>query len=377
MDHMGPWSYTGFRYAIATLGMLPLLLIPARTMHDPAGPRGSKWKPLIIGGGMAGLMIAIGGDLQQAGIERTSAGKAGFITGLYVILVPLLGLLVGYIVRLVTWIGACIALIGLYLLSVQGNEQINTGDVLVFLGTFAWAAQVLIIGWASPRSDPIRWPSCRPRSPRCLRSSPLRSSRASHGSRAGQLDGLCSTAAYLPPRSPSRCRSSANANRLRRRAILLSLEAVFAAAAGWLLLHEQLDAKQLTGCGLMLAGILLSQVRTEANQIHGGPELMGPTDRLDIDEWSRSVLMEHDVDPVRGFLHGDDPLDTLPTAFHPWERLADRLPDLIGTPDVLQAVQALRLRTSSCLSMSRCCAARCCCSRSSATRASGVALNRS
>ena len=68
---------------------------------------------------------------------------------------------------------------------------------------------------------------------------------------------------------------------------------------------------------------------------------MGPTDRLDIDEWSRSVLMEHDVDPVRGFLPGDDPLDTLPTAFHPWERLADRLPDLIGTPDVLQAVQAL------------------------------------
>ena len=264
MDHMGPWGYTGFRYAIATLGMLPLLLIPARTMHDPAGPRRSKWKPLIIGGGMAGLMIAIGGDLQQAGIERTSAGKAGFITGLYVILVPLLGLLVGYIVRPIIWVGACIALIGLYLLSVQGNEQINTGDVLVFLGTFAWAAQVLIIGWASPRSDPIR-----------LAIVQTAIAAALTLIAAAIVEGLAWEQAWAArwPLLYSGILATSVAFTLQiigqrksppaLAAILLSLEAVFAAAAGWLLLHEQLDAKQLTGCGLMLAGILLSQVRAE------------------------------------------------------------------------------------------------------------------
>ena len=264
MDHMGPWGYTGFRYAIATLGMLPLLLIPARTMHDPASPRRSKWKPLIIGGGMAGLMIAIGGDLQQAGIERTSAGKAGFITGLYVILVPLLGLLVGYIVRPIIWFGACIALIGLYLLSVQGNEQINTGDVLVFLGTFAWAAQVLIIGWASPRSDPIR-----------LAIVQTAIAAALTLIAAAIVEGLAWEQAWAArwPLLYSGILATSVAFTLQiigqrksppaLAAILLSLEAVFAAAAGWLLLHEQLDAKQLTGCGLMLAGILLSQVRAE------------------------------------------------------------------------------------------------------------------
>ena len=264
MEHIGPWSYTGFRYAIATLGMLPLLLLPNRMGSDaPEHNRRSLWRPLLIGGGLAGLMIAIGGDLQQAGIERTTAGKAGFITGLYVILVPMLGLLVGYVVRPIVWVGACIAVAGLYLLSVQGVETINTGDILVFLGTFAWAAQVLIIGWASPRSDPIRLAIIQTAIAAVLT---LIAAAIVEGLSWQQAwaarwpllySGMLATSvAFTLQIIGQRKTSPALA------AIILSLEAVFAAGAGWVYLDEQLDGKQLIGCGMMLIGILLSQVQS-------------------------------------------------------------------------------------------------------------------
>ena len=263
MDHMGPWSSPGFRYAIAAIGMLPLLLIPnRRSSVPPSGASSFKLKPLIIGGGLAGLMIAIGGDLQQAGIERTTAGKAGFITGLYVILVPMLGLLVGYVVRPTVWIGACVALAGLYLLSIQGVAEINIGDVLVFLGTFAWATQVLIIGWASPRSDPIRLAVMQTAVAAVLTliAAAIVEGLSWHQAWAARwpllYSGILATSVAFTLQIIGQKKSPP-----ALAAIILSLEAVFAAIAGWALLKEELGTKQLIGCGLMLTGILLAQIQ--------------------------------------------------------------------------------------------------------------------
>ena len=263
MEHIGPWSFTGFRYAIAAICMLPLLLWPRHGHSDPHDPPSnhSSWRNILLGGGAAGLMIAIGGVLQQTGIEQTSAGNAGFITGLYVILVPMLGLFIGYVVRATVWVGAALAILGLYLLSIQGVEQVNTGDLLVFLGTFAWATQVLIIGWASPRCDPIRLAI-------------IQTSAAALITliAAAIVEGLSWHAAWEArwPLLYSGILATSVAFTLQiiaqkhtppaLAAILLSLEAVFAAAAGWLLLQEQLEAIQLAGCGLMLGGILISQL---------------------------------------------------------------------------------------------------------------------
>ena len=263
MEYIGPWSFTGFRYTIAAICMLPLLLWTRRDHSDSHAPASNSrsWRNVILGGGSAGLMIAIGGVLQQTGIEQTSAGNAGFITGLYVILVPMLGLFIGYVVRATVWVGAALAIIGLYLLSIQGVEQVNTGDLLVFLGTFAWAAQVLIIGWASPRCDAIRL-------------AVIQTSVAAVITlvAAAIVEGLAWHAAWEArwPLLYSGILATSVAFTLQiiaqkhtppaLAAIILSLEAVFAAAAGWLLLHEQLGTVQLAGCGLMLGGILLSQL---------------------------------------------------------------------------------------------------------------------
>lgn len=264
MEYIGPWSYTGFRYAIGTICMLPLLLwtTPKHANRAPDSSQPYSWLTVLVGGGLAGLMIAIGGVFQQTGLEHTSAGNAGFITSLYVILVPILGLIVGYVVRATVWIAAAIAIVGLYLLSVQGVEQVRGGDVLVFLGTFAWAAQVLIIGWAAPRSNPIHLAIVQTGIAAIITLAA-----------AAIVEGLSWHAAWDArwPLLYSGILATSVAFTLQiiaqkntppaLAAIILSMEAVFAACAGWLLLHEQLGSIQLIGCVLMIGGILLSQLR--------------------------------------------------------------------------------------------------------------------
>ena len=155
MDHIGPFLYTGLRFAIGAITLLPLIWLLRKPAQ--AGERPSRLsRPMLLGSLVLGLVLTLGINLQQVGLLFTTVTNSGFITGLYVILVPLLGLFVGYVVRITVWSGALVAIFGLYLLSVQGEREINPGDILVFLGTFAWAFQVLVIGWASPRTDPMR-----------------------------------------------------------------------------------------------------------------------------------------------------------------------------------------------------------------------------
>ncbi|MBM43955.1 MAG: EamA family transporter [Phycisphaerae bacterium] len=260
MDDIGPWAYTGARYGIALLAMLPLLWLPLpRRSSGSSKPRSTA--ALIIGGVLAGIGIAVGGILQQVGIERTSAGNAGFITGLYVILVPLLGLFVGYVVRITVWSGALVAIFGLYLLSVQGEREINPGDILVFLGTFAWAFQVLVIGWASPRTDPMRLAVLQIGVAAILT---IIAAAIVEGFTLESLlaakwpllySGILATSVAFTFQVIGQQRTPPAVA-----GMLLSLEAVFAAVAGYFLLGELLSTTQLIGCGLMLAGILISQV---------------------------------------------------------------------------------------------------------------------
>ena len=126
----------------------------------PSSPSGSAWSTSarspttrsILGGSLlAGSILFIGASLQQVGIVHTTAGKAGFITGLYVVFVPLLGLLWGHRTPWSTWIGAALAVAGLYLLTLTDDLTVAEGDGLVLVGAFFWAGHVLVIGWLSGR----------------------------------------------------------------------------------------------------------------------------------------------------------------------------------------------------------------------------------
>jgi drug/metabolite transporter (DMT)-like permease len=199
--------------------------------------------------------------LQQVGLVYTTAGKAGFITGLYVVIVPLLGLFWHQRPRAGTWLGAILAAVGLYFLCITKEFNIAFGDLLVLIGAFVWAGHVLLIGWLAPRTDALKLASAQ--FAVCSLLSFLTAlafetmSFASIWQAAvpilyGGLGsvGIAYTLQIIAQRDAHPAHS----------AIILSLEGLFAAIGGWLLLGEMLSLRGLFGCGLMLAGMIFSQM---------------------------------------------------------------------------------------------------------------------
>jgi len=260
MDSVGPVTFTGVRLLIGMVSMLPLLPLASRLA--PKNPKAAGKGALLLGLCGAGLAMTLGAVLQQAGLVHTTAGIAGFITGLYVVFVPLIGLFIGYFVRWTTWAAVIVATGGLYLLSVQGQPTLNPGDALVLAGAAAWAGQFLILGWLAVRCDPVRiaifqtafagvltlavaipweqpdWAAVISLWPEFLFSGVLAVGAAFLIQIIAQQDA--------PP---------------AHAAVLLAMEAVFGAFAGWAFLTEQLRPIQLLGCLLMFIGIVLAQLR--------------------------------------------------------------------------------------------------------------------
>ena len=256
MQHVGPFTFNALRFALGA-GALALLL----RFGPLDGTKSSRLGFPIVGGLLAGLVIFLGAALQQAGLVHTTAGKAGFITGLYVVFVPLLGLLLHRRTGRWTWAGALIAAAGLYLLSVKGSFGIARGDLLVLLGAVFWASHVLIIDRIIHRSNPYRlaifqYGVCAGASlVAALLTETLSGARLAAAGVPILYTGLLSVGiAYTLQIVAQRRAHPAHA------AIILSMESLFAVLGGWLLLGETLGGRGLTGCALMLGGMLLTQL---------------------------------------------------------------------------------------------------------------------
>jgi drug/metabolite transporter (DMT)-like permease len=261
MEHLGPYAFNGIRFLLGGLCLVPLAL---RRTTVPL-----EWKegriPLGKAGLMAGGMLFVAATLQQVGIQYTTAGKAGFITGLYVVLVPMIGLAFGQRTNAGTWIGAVAAAIGLYLLSITEDFRIEPGDLLELIGAVFWAGHVLILAYLSPRTVPVRLAMmqffvCGVLSLMVsFATEPLSLAAIVDAAVPILYGGVCSVGAgYTLQVVVQRKAHPSHA------AILLSLESPFAALGGWLLLDEVLSGRALTGCTLMLAGMLVSQLWTMA-----------------------------------------------------------------------------------------------------------------
>jgi len=267
MDYLGPFAFNGVRFFLGSLSLLPLLMInrerkPENNPSSESSP-GARGMQGLFGGGLAGLVLFISASLQQVGLVYTTAGKAGFITGLYVVIVPVIGLFFGQRTGKATWIGAFLAASGLYLLSVTENFTIAHGDLLELIGAFFWAGHVLIIGWLSPRIHPLmlafyQFVTCAILS---LLTALIVESLSFYAFCQAALPilygGLLSVGvAYTLQVVAQRDARPSHA------AVILSIEAVFAALGGWMVLGETLTLRGMTGCALMLAGMLSSQLRT-------------------------------------------------------------------------------------------------------------------
>ena len=259
MDHVGPFTYNGVRFFLGMLSLLPLLWL-GRRAAAPIAPGG--WWPILSGGLLAGLILFAGASLQQIGIVYTTAGKAGFITGLYVVIVPLIGLLWGHRTPWSTWVGAALAVAGLYLLTLTDDLTLAEGDGLVLIGALFWAGHVLVIGWLSGRHiEPVllaclQFVVCAVLSLTvAVITEPITLVGLWGGAMPILYGGLLSVGvAYTLQVVAQRDAPPAHA------AIILSLETVFAALGGWLLLNETLSGRGVLGCALMFAGMLLSQL---------------------------------------------------------------------------------------------------------------------
>ena len=158
MEYLGPFTFNGIRFALGSIVLLPLILWNRKTSNEKNKKRNPvisrKTKNLAVG--LSGLILFGGSAVQQVGLIYTTAGKAGFITGLYVIIVPILGLFWRQKPGVGTWIGAIIASYGLYLLSISKSFTIDFGDLLILICAFIFSTHVLIIGWLSPRMDTFK-----------------------------------------------------------------------------------------------------------------------------------------------------------------------------------------------------------------------------
>ena len=265
MDYVGPFTYNGVRFALGTLVLLPFLFIsasknePLITVSHPADRR-----KIIIGCLMTGLFLFGGVTLQQLGLQQTTAGKAGFITGLYVVFVPIVGLLFGHRSHFTMWIGAALSLAGLYLLSMNGGFTIEPGDKLVLYCAVIFTFHVLFIAWLSPMMNSfllatIQFAICALLNlVIAFAIEPVNVASIMQAWLPIAYGGILSVGvAYTLQVIAQKTAHPAYAS------IILSLEAVFAVIGGWLILHEQLTQRMLVGCALMLAGMIVVQVRNK------------------------------------------------------------------------------------------------------------------
>ncbi|MFW5874652.1 MAG: DMT family transporter [bacterium] len=262
MDHIGPFMYTGTRFALGAMFLTPIMLFFSRYRLFIVKKQ-EKTSFLIFAGLLAGLFLFGGSILQQIGLVYTTAGKAGFITGLYVVIVPLLGLIWGMRPGAGGWAGAVLSVTGLYLLTVQKGFYFCTGDILVIICAFMYAFHVLVIGCFAPKLDVLKlsviqfW-VCSAISLVAGFFLEVTSWSAVYDAAVPILyGGLLSVGIGFTLQVVAQQKAPP-----AHAAIILSLETVFAVMAGMLVLGETLPARGWVGAALMLAGMLCSQFFT-------------------------------------------------------------------------------------------------------------------
>ena len=243
MDYLGPFGFNAARFLLGALSLAPLLWL----IKNSSASANTGF--LLKAGVVTGLLLFSGASLQQVGLIHTTAGNAGFITGLYIIFVPIIGLFFMQKNGANTWLGAVLAVIGLYFLSVNEGFSINQGDIYELVGAVFWALHVIAIGYVAPKVDNLRlaiiqFVICGLLDNLTLSWLPI--------AYAGVMSvGVAYTLQIVAQKNASPSHA----------AIIMSLEALFAAIGGWLLLDEQLDSRATLGCSLMLAGMIIAQVR--------------------------------------------------------------------------------------------------------------------
>ncbi|WP_028229547.1 DMT family transporter [Paraburkholderia ferrariae] len=264
LDTIGPFLFTGLRFLLgaAVVSALVLAQRHAYARRAPLADTPPLFAPgLLRSGCVLGLVLAVAISLQQVGLRYTKIANAGFISSLYVVIVPLLGVLLRHRTGAGTWVGALLAAIGLYFLSINEHFSVMYGDWYQLGCAIVISIQVMLVGHYAPRHDPlvlsiVQFVAC---GAACLAiglaCEPLQLASLLRAAPAILYGGALSVGVgYTIQVVAQRDAAPAHA------AVIFSMEGVFAALAGWLALGETLTPRALMGCALMLAGLLACQL---------------------------------------------------------------------------------------------------------------------
>ncbi|GFI61306.1 putative cystine transporter YijE [Clostridiales bacterium] len=255
MDYVGPFTYLCTRSVIAGIVLLPLV-----KFSGCASTKGRS-NLLIAGGISCGIALFVASIFQQTGIKYTTVGKAGFITSLYMIIVPVIGIFLGKRASKRVWFSVAIAIVGMYLLCINGDVGISKGDLLVLCCAIGFAFHILIIDYFSPKTDGIRlsciqfW-VCAAISaiPMLAFEKPNLSSIVSAWASILYAGVLSSGVGYTLQIIAQKDIDPTAAS------LICSLESVFSALFGWIILNQALSDKELIGCALVFIAVILTQL---------------------------------------------------------------------------------------------------------------------
>ena len=267
MDYLGPFTFNGIRSLIGGAALLPCIWIIQKMNGKPDGTESKK--DLITGGIACGILLFAASSLQQIGIQYTTAGKAGFITAFYIVIVPVLGILLHKKIGWKIWLAVVLAIVGLYFLCMTESFSQTKGDILVFLCALVFAVHILVIDHFAPKVNGVKM-SCMQFFICGILSIPFMFTietptfTAVTGAwmpllYAGVLScGVAYTLQILGQKNANPAVAS----------LILSLESCFSVLAGWVVLGEKLSVRESVGCAFMFAAIILAQL----------PEKKGKTD---------------------------------------------------------------------------------------------------
>lgn len=264
MDYIGPFTYNGIRSLIGGIVLIPVILISdankkKRGEYVKLGKK--EKKNLIVGGVLCGICICVASNLQQAGIVGTDAGKAGFITALYIVIVPILGIFFKKKVSPVIWACVAVATAGMYFLCVSDKMSLSSSDLLVLMCAVAFSIHILVIDHYSPLADGVKLS--------CIQFfvCGIITSILMFIFEKPDINAILS--AYIPILYAGvlSCGVAYTLQIVGQKglnptvaSLILSVESVFSVFAGWIILGQTLTGREIFGCALMFAAIIFAQL---------------------------------------------------------------------------------------------------------------------
>lgn len=269
MDYVGPYTFNAVRCLLGGIVLIPCVFFLTRSAKKEQKKDGTaskmpvmdRPKDLLIGGLICGFMMFVSTTLQQVGIAYTTVAKAGFITALYIIIVPILGIFLKRKAGLKIWISVVIAVVGLYLLCMKGSLSLSKGDFLILICSICFAIHIMVVDHFTEKVSGTKLSCIQFLFAGALSSVLMFLFEEPHWADIG--------AAWLPICYAGilSCGVAYTFQIIGQRgtdptiaSLILSLESVVSVLAGWILLGETLSPREILGCVLMFGAIILAQI---------------------------------------------------------------------------------------------------------------------